>query len=151
MGITIIDSRSLLEAVEDRLTGSGAGLSLTLSKRIELHAAEPKQLAHRLCAVSMPSTRNEPRSSRQRGWTVVGDEVLVEVTYRVNPHEQRDSRGDAIELEQSIIERMTGYSSDWHHQVVYVRSRRGPHPSTPEYYLLQVEFNVRRQAALGGA
>lgn len=149
MAIVAANAETVIADIEERLTGSGAGLSLNLANRIELHSAMAKTLAHQLVSVHISTTVNDQRSRRQLGRTRVTDTIEVQMTYRVQPHDQRTSRNEALALARGIRERLTGHESSWLYEIMHTRTERGPHPNTVEYYLIRQQFSLQRHASLG--
>lgn len=127
---------------------SGAGLGLQVVDRIARDAAPNLRLPKGV-HVEMPEGSNTGRM-RDRAVAEMAETVTVQVLYRVNPQDQKASRNAALALGERVRETVT--SRTWHPewQVRIVSERRGPHPASAEWWLVEHVYTMRRLARVGG-
>jgi len=125
-----------------------SGLGLRSVDRVSLWQSQPRQLAHKAIAVTLPETVI-PGPALARTDLPARDTLDVQCVYRIRPHQQQSSVDEALDLESQIIQRLTTNSGQFY-RLDYLRTRRSPHPQTSEYYLLRMTFRVyARQILLG--
>lgn len=136
------------EQIETRLLAMPAPTP-KLIDRIDPLNANPEHIAHMGIAVEIPSTENRGEY-RDDDYALAHDTVSVSLTYRIRPHEQRNSRREAIQLEERIRAWLVAGSWMRDMRLSYVGTpTRSPHPKSSEFYLIVQTFRTARDAALG--
>lgn len=120
---------------------TSAGLGLVQADRISLIDAMPKQLAHKGFTVDIPSTVVTPRTIG-RSVNSATDQIEVQVVYRIRPHEQIKSRGEALDLNDQVIQRLSTNTDGQFYRLDYITTKRGRHPKSAEYYLTRLTFRL---------
>ena len=149
----------VLREVEDRLSAltgtigsddTPVTIDLNLMDRIDVAAATTEHLAHQGIAVRILGSRNLEKY-RDDAYARVADSVEVALTYRVRPSAQRNSRDEAIRLEERIRAHLVEHSWGRIVRLAYKGvTYRGAHPKSSEFYLIAQSFETERDAELGG-
>lgn len=137
----------VIRSFEGRLAGSP--LELRTLDAVDIPKALPDTLAHRGFGVSCPESPNTG-AYRDRNLARVSDRIVVTLTYRVNPKQQRASARAAMLLEEQVRAHLTepAWEPDLH--IAYQTATRGPHPQSSEWWLTTIVFTASRDARLGG-
>ncbi|MEL6341528.1 MAG: hypothetical protein AAFV53_00240 [Myxococcota bacterium] len=137
----------VIDAFEARLADGALGL--TFINRLVQPRGTPKGLAHQGVWIILGPTTNAGQR-RERHDTRMTDTLTVGLSYRINPHGQRESRRGAVALETRVRKHLTHYP--WHsaagvEEVTYAGTtdRR----VDAEHYVIVQQFTVSRVGSLG--
>lgn len=136
----------VVQHIEDAI--ANAGLELRLLDVLDLTHHTDDNLDRGFC-VMVPSSVNR-QESRENDLTVSGDTFEVQVGYRMRHTQRRESRAEAMVLEEQIRAIVTSRRADWPTHLVWAGTQRQLAAADPQWYIITQRFTGRRYAALGG-
>jgi hypothetical protein len=138
-----------IRTIEDAMSAAELGL-VVLDRIGELVRCRPATLLHRGVSVQ-PTTTTNTGQYRDLTLARVQDRFTIEMAYRITPGGQRDSRDEALVLEEQIRKLLTGLIPGLATPVKYVGTpNRRLHPADQGWWITTMTYTTDRDAVLGG-
>lgn len=144
--MTIRALADLVQTVERAIEGAGLQLRLLDVLALEHHTDE--NLDRGFC-VRVPRSVNRGES-RELDYAVSADTIEVQTGYRMRHTQRRESRDEALVLEEQIRVAVTSLQGPWAEHLVWGGTDRALFPGDSQWLIITQRFTGRRDAALGG-
>lgn len=148
-GIDFVMLSDLLRELESALDNAQQVDVHVLDRLGQLVTCTPAPELHRGVTVYSTQTSNT-NQYRDDGLARVRDSVVVEHGYLIAPTAQRESRDEALVLEEQIRALLTGLVVMGNTRPRYASTTRRQHPQDATLWITAQTFTIDRDAILGG-